>query len=123
LIEAASKEDLQRREKEFGPDPQFPRGYAASNQAHGKTVDKITTLPLNAVTEASYDFANAPMPRGFDLRIYSVPPSKADAFRARWRDFAVRIYQRHGLHSIGYRISELKDGTATGNSYVWQEKA
>lgn len=113
LLEAASKEELQQREKEFGADSQFQQGYAASNQKHGKTVDRIVTLPLSAATESKYDFATGKSPRAFELRIYSILPGKLDAFRDRWRDFAVPIYERHGLHSIGWWISERKD--AEGN--------
>jgi hypothetical protein len=102
LIQTASKEELQQREKAFGADARFQQGYAASNQKHGKTVDKISTMPLTPATESNYDFAQHGTPRAFEFRIYSVLPGKLDAFKARWRDFAVPIYQRHGLHSIGW---------------------
>ena len=109
LMAAASKEELQRQEKEFGADPQFKEGYAASNQKHGKTVDKIVTLPLSVDATAKFDFAASAKPRAFDLRVYSVLPGKLDAFRNRWRDFAVPIYERHGLHSLGWWVAEKKD--------------
>ena len=109
LMAAASKEELQRQEKEFGADPQFKEGYAASNQKHGKTVDKIVALPLSVDATAKFDFAARMKPRVFDLRIYSVLPGKLDAFRNRWRDYAVPIYERHGLHSVGWWLSETKD--------------
>ncbi len=112
LIEAASKAELQQREKEFGADAQFLQGYAASNQKHGETVDKITVLPLKRATESKYAFAAGPTPRVFELRIYSVIPGKLEAFRARWRNFAVPIYQQHGLHCIGWWISEQKDAAS-----------
>ena len=109
LMAAASKEKLQRQEKEFGADAQFKEGYAASNQKHGKTVDKIVTLPLSVDATAKFDFAASAKPRAFDLRIYSVLPGKLDAFRNRWRDFAVPIYERHGLNSVGWWVAEKKD--------------
>lgn len=49
----------------------------------------------------------------FELRLYTVTSNKLDAFRNRWRDFAVPIYERHGLHSVGWWIAEKKD--ADGN--------
>ena len=109
LMTAASKEELQKQEKEFGADAQFKEGYAASNKKHGKTVDKIVALPLTADATAKFDFTASAKPRAFDLRIYSVLPGKLDAFRNRWRDFAVPIYERHGLHSIGWWVAEKKD--------------
>ena len=113
LLAAASKEDLQKQEKEFGADAQFKEGYAASNKRHGKTVDKIVTLPLSVNATAKFDFRVSKTPRAFDLRIYSVLPGKLEAFRNRWRDFAVPIYERHGLHSLGWWVAEKKD--ADGN--------
>ena len=69
LMSAASKEELQKQEKEFAADPQFKDGYAASNRKHGKTVDKIVTLPLNVDTMAKLDLSTSAKPRVFDLRI------------------------------------------------------
>ena len=109
LMTAASKEELQKLEKEFGADPDFQKGYAASNQKHGKTVDKIVTLPLTVDATAKLNFAASAKPRAFDLRVYSVLPGKLDAFRNRWRDYAVPIYERHGLHSLGWWVAEKKD--------------
>ena len=110
---AGSREELQRQEKAFGADPQFKEGYAASNKKHGKTVDKTVALPLTVDATAKFDFTSAKTARAFDLRIYSLLPGKLDAFRNRWRDFAVPIYERHGLHSIGWWVAEKKD--ADGN--------
>lgn len=113
LMAAASDAELQKQEKEFGADQQFKEGYAASNAKHGKTVDKITTLAMPTDATAKFDFTTGKAPRAFDLRIYSVLPGKLDAFRNRWRDFAVPIYARHGLNSIGWWVAEQKD--AGGN--------
>lgn len=116
LMAAASKDELQEKEKEFGANPDFKKGYAASNEKHGKTVNKIVALPLTVDATAKFDFTSANPARAFDLRIYSVLPGKLDAFRNRWRDFAVPIYERHGLHSVGWWVAEKKD--ADGNDQV-----
>lgn len=109
LMTAVSKEELQRHEKEFGADPDFQKGYAASNTKHGKTVDRIVALSLEVDPSAKFDFTSAHLARAFDLRIYSVLPGKLEAFRSRWRDSAVPIYERHGLHSVGWWVAEAKD--------------
>ena len=82
---------------------------SASNQKHGKTVDKIGSVPLIVHPTAKFDFAAPAKPRAFDLRLYSVLPGKLDAFRNRWRDHAVPIYERHGLRSLGWWVAEKKD--------------
>jgi hypothetical protein len=109
LMAAASKEVLKGQEKNFGADPQFKEGYVASNKKHGKTVDKIVSLPLNVDATAKFNFVSSAAPRAFDLRIYSVLPGKLDAFRVRWRDHAIPIYSRHGLSSLGWWVSEKMD--------------
>lgn len=109
LLAARSQEELQDQEKEFGADPDFQKGYAASNQKHGKTVDTIVSMPLVVDPTAKFDLAASSKPRAFDLRIYSVLPGKLAAFRDRWRDHAVPIYERHGLHSIGWWVAAKKD--------------
>lgn len=109
LMTAGSKEALQRQEKEFGADPDFQKGYAASNAKHGKTVDKILALQLGVDATAKFDFTSPEPDRAFDLRVYSILPGKLDAFRNRWRDVAVPIYERHGLHSVGWWVAEQKD--------------
>jgi hypothetical protein len=109
LMAAATREELQRQEKDFGADPQFRAGFAESNRKHGKTVDAILSLPLVTEAAASFPFPSSPSPRAFELRIYSVLPGKLDAFRTRWRDVAVPLYERHGLQSLGWWVAEPKD--------------
>ncbi len=113
LLTAPSVEELRRQESEFGADPDFQRGYGASNAKHGKTVDRISTIPLQVDPTAKFNFAPSNPARAFNLRIYSVLPGKLDAFRNRWRDFAVPIYGHHGLRSVGWWIADQKD--AEGN--------
>lgn len=113
LMAAPSKDELRQQENEFGADAQFKEGYAASNKKHGKTVDRVVTLPLTVDATAKFDFKSGKVTRAFDLRFYSVLPGKLDAFRDRWRDIAVPIYERHGLHCVGWWVGEKKD--AEGN--------
>lgn len=113
LVVAPSKEELERRESAFGADRQFQEAYAASHKKHGETVALIVTLPLASDATATLDFESSQVARAFDLRIYSVLPGKLDLFRKRWRDVAVPIYRRHGLHSIGWWVGGRKD--ADGN--------
>ena len=108
LMTGKTKAAFQQAEKEFGEDPDFKAAYSASNQKHGKTVDKITSIAL-APSDAKLDLRAAATARAFDLRLYSVNPGKLEAFSSRWRDHAAPIYERHGMHSIGWWVAEQKD--------------
>ena len=105
LIRADSESQLRAHEKAFVDDPEFKKGYAASTSKHGKTVEKITSIPLKSEDAAKYEISGAAL----DLRLYTILPGKLDEFRARWRDHAVQIYARHGLRSCGWWTAE-KDG-------------
>jgi len=109
LLAATNREELQQREQAFVADPQFQEGYAANSQKYGKTVDGIVSLPLTIVPAAGLDFTASSMPRTFELRIYSILPGRLEAFTSRWQNHAAPIYERHGLHSIGWWVAGSKD--------------
>jgi hypothetical protein len=40
----------------------------------------------------------------FELRTYTTPPGKLDALKARFRDHTITIFNKHGMHSVGYWV-------------------
>jgi hypothetical protein len=38
----------------------------------------------------------------FELRVYTAAPGKMDALQKRFRDHTVRLFEKHGIKSIGY---------------------
>jgi len=40
----------------------------------------------------------------YELRTYTCEPGKLDALKARFRDHTVRIFNKHGMESIGYWV-------------------
>jgi NIPSNAP protein len=53
-------------------------------------------------------------PRIFELRTYTSPEGKLDALQTRFRDHTRRIFDKHGMTSIGYWVPEdepLKSNT------------
>ena len=47
-------------------------------------------------------FAAEPDTRLFELRTYHAAPGKLDALNARFRDHTVKLFEKHGITSIGY---------------------
>ena len=48
-------------------------------------------------------FAAAPAaPQLYELRIYTAAPGKMDALHARFRDHTLRLFEKHGIKSVGY---------------------
>ncbi len=99
--------------KAFAADPEFAPAYAASEAKHGKTYSKIETLKLLGPASVWKLVNNGKRPsRVFDLRLYARVPGKEAAFRDRWRDHAIRIYERRGMDNLGWW--EATDADHTG---------
>ena len=48
----------------------------------------------------------APGGRVYELRTYTAPPGKLDALQARFRDHTLRLFEKHGMKSVGYWIPQ-----------------
>jgi len=55
--------------------------------------------------------------RVFELRTYTAPPGKLDALQARFRDHTRRIFDRHGMTSVGYWTPD--DAPLAGHTLVY----
>ncbi len=108
LMTGADRASFQRAEKAFGNDAAFQAAYRTSLQKYGQTVDKITSLTL-VPSNSKSDFTPRSPARAFELRLYSILPNQLDAFRRRWDEHAVPIYQRHGIQSLGGWVAVQKD--------------
>ena len=65
------------------------------------------------------------MSRQFCLRIYTVAPGKLPALLDRFEKHAVRIFERHGLRSVGYwtQTGVSADATTTLVYLLWADNA
>jgi hypothetical protein len=56
---------------------------------------------------AGYMSANAAnQNRVYELRTYTTHPGKLDALNARFRDHTVKLFDKHGMKSIGYWVPQ-----------------
>jgi hypothetical protein len=55
--------------------------------------------------------------RVYELRIYHTPPGKLPALVNRFRDDTRRIFDRHGIHSVGYWMPE--DSPVKENTFIY----
>ena len=54
-------------------------------------------------------------PQFYELRIYTAAPGKMDALHARFRDHTLRLFEKHGIKSVGYWTGA--DGADRGKLY------
>src|SRR5262245_50298291 len=55
--------------------------------------------------------------RVFELRTYTAPEGKLDALQARFRDHTRRIFDKHGMTSIGYWVPQ--DAPDSQNTLIY----
>jgi hypothetical protein len=46
--------------------------------------------------------AETAAPQLYELRIYTTAPGKMDALHTRFRDHTLRLFEKHGIKSVGY---------------------
>src|SRR5215467_2713750 len=61
--------------------------------------------------------ANAQSKRVFELRTYTAPEGKLDALQARFRDHTRRIFDKHGMTSVGYWVPQ--DAPDSQNTLIY----
>ena len=65
-------------------------------------VPKLESVLMN---RTDYSPAIKPSTSGdriFELRVYTVSPGKLDDLNARFRDHTLKLFEKHGITSIGY---------------------
>ncbi len=55
--------------------------------------------------------------RVFELRTYTAPEGKLEDLKARFRDHTIRIFNKHGMTSVGYWVPQ--DAPASQNTLIY----
>jgi hypothetical protein len=61
--------------------------------------------------------AEAQARKVFELRTYTSPEGRLDDLLARFRDDTMRIFEKHGMHNVGYWVPV--DAPASANTLVY----
>ena len=69
-----------------------------------QTLPAVTLLPASLWAAAQQDNANSSPGSAaiYELRIYHAAPGKLAELLARFRDHTVKLFERHGIHSVAY---------------------
>jgi len=54
----------------------------------------------------------------YELRTYTCEPGKLEALKARFRDHTIRIFNKHGMESIGYWVPQDPERSKNTLIYV-----
>lgn len=102
LVSSTDKATFDRSSAAFLADPAFKRAYAASEQANGKTVDRIESIPLSAVAWSPQAKSLPTKGKALELRVNQVAPGKMGAYLANYRDHRLRLFEKHGFANLGF---------------------
>ncbi len=61
--------------------------------------------------------AHAQAGKVFELRTYTAPDGKLPNLQARFRDHTIRIFNKHGMKSVGYWVPQ--DGPEHNNTLIY----
>jgi hypothetical protein len=127
LIYILAYPDREAREKSwkaFGADPDWQAAYKDSEK-DGKLVAKAESLFMTA-TDYSPEVAPTagPVQRMFELRVYKCTPGNLPNLLARFREHAVKLFEKHGMTQVGYWTPADKDKGADDTlSYILAHKS
>jgi hypothetical protein len=102
LLAYPNREAREKSWKEFGADPDW-QAAAKASEKDGRLVTKADSIFL-AATDFSPAIkpSAATEPRGFELRTYTASPGNLENLLARFRDYTLKLFEKHGMTSFGY---------------------
>ena len=72
-------------------------------------------------TAGSWNASNVALAQGagkvYELRTYTAPEGKLPNLQARFRDHTIRIFNKHGMKSVGYWVPQ--DAPAKDNTLIY----
>ena len=83
----------------------------------------VSAVALLAIGFAagSWNAANVALAQGagkvYELRTYTAPDGKLPNLQARFRDHTIRIFNKHGMKSVGYWVPQ--DAPAKDNTLIY----
>jgi hypothetical protein len=81
----------------------------------------VSSLALIALGFALGNWTSAVQAQGagkvFELRTYTAPDGKLPNLQARFRDHTIRIFNKHGMKSVGYWVPQ--DGAEHNNTLIY----
>ncbi len=107
-----SKEARDASWKAFGADPEW-KTVREESEKNGKIVAKVESIFMNATDfspKIKENIKNSE--RVFELRVYTATPNNIDNVLARFRNYTLKLFKKHGIENIAYWKTIEKDGQA-----------
>jgi hypothetical protein len=108
--------------KTFVADPEW-KEVAAKSEANGKIIEKITSVFMYGAGVLRDIKSDVSTPnRLFELRTYTCFPDKLPNLKTRFNDHTVKLFEKHGLETIGYWDTVEPDNAQSKLLYIVAHK-
>jgi hypothetical protein len=124
LLAYPNREAREKSWKEFGADPDW-QAAAKASEKDGRLVTKADSIFM-AATDFSPGIkpSAATEPRVFELRTYTASPGNLENLLARFRDYTLKLFEKHGMTSFGYWTpTDPKNGAGMKLIYLLVHKS
>jgi hypothetical protein len=124
LLAYPNRDAREKSWKEFMADPDW-QSAAKESEKDGKLVLKAESVFLSTTDfSPAIKPSSAAQPRMFELRTYTASPGNLDNLLVRFRDHTLKLFNRHGMTSIGYWTpTEKKNGAGERLIYLLAHKS
>jgi len=117
VIAFPSREEREKRWKEFGADPEWQAARKASEE-NGKLLTKVESVYLSATDFSPAITPSVAEPRVFELRTYTTTPGNLGRLQARFRDHTLALFAKHGMTNLFY-WAPMADQKAADSTLVY----
>jgi len=124
LLAYPNRDAREKSWKEFGADPDW-QAAAKASEKDGRLVTKADSIFL-AATDFSPAIkpSTATEPHVFELRTYTASTGNLENLLARFRDYTLKLFEKHGMTSFGYWTpTDPKNGAGEKLIYLLVHKS
>jgi hypothetical protein len=102
LLGYPNREAATQAWREFSSDPEWQK-VVRETEANGRLTTNIESIYLTPTAfSPAIGVMTSPESRTFELRTYKTPTGKLPALQARFRDYTVALFRKHGMGQFGY---------------------
>ncbi|RLS40003.1 MAG: NIPSNAP family protein [Planctomycetota bacterium] len=102
ILRYPSREAATKSWEAFRADPEWQAVRKASEDKHGKILAKAPESIFMTETDYSPPTEKARQDKVYELRIYTAADGKLEDLHSRFRNHTEKLFNKHGMRSIGY---------------------
>jgi hypothetical protein len=120
IISHPSRDAAKENWKAFQTDPEW-KEVAKASEANGKILAKKPESIYMTPTDFSppVKVGAGAAPRVFEMRTYTTPAGKLPVLHARFRDYTMKLFEKHGMTNLFYFKPTDAEQGAENKLYYW----